>query len=70
MHVKSLPASAYASVKRPVKPWVKEVPLYGPGYDAKSLVALEMSSKATWRVFNINSQLCKEPFYGLFYEIH
>lgn len=67
MHIKSLPASAYASVKRPVKPWVKEVPLYGPGYDAKSLAALEMS-KAAWRVFNINSHLCKEPFYGACYD--
>ena len=41
----------------------QEVPLYDPGYDAKSLVALDMS-KATWRVFNMNNQLCKEPFYG------
>lgn len=40
----------------------QEVPLYGPGVDAKSLVALEMSSKATWRVFNMNNQLCKEHF--------
>lgn len=42
----------------------QEVPLYGPGYDAKSLVILEISSKITWRVFNMNNQLCKEPFYG------
>ena len=28
----------------------QEVPLYGPGVDAKSLVALEMCSKATWRI--------------------
>jgi hypothetical protein len=37
----------------------QEVPLYGPGYDAKSLVALEIS-KVTWRVLNMNTQLCKE----------
>jgi hypothetical protein len=46
----------------------QEVPLYDPGYDAKSLVVLEDISKTTWRVFNMNNQLCKEPFYGTYYD--
>ena len=67
MHVTKFTGECLRVSQKAGKTLGQEVPLYGPGYDAKSLAALEMS-KAVWRLFNINHQLCKEPFYGTCYD--
>lgn len=60
MHVAKFTGECLRVNQKAGKTLGQKMPLYDPGYDAKSLVALEISSKATWRVFNMNTQLCKE----------
>lgn len=53
MHVTQFTGKCQRVNQRPVKPWVKKVPLDDPGPDAKSLVAVErVPGTSSWNAFH------------------